>query len=132
MSESHRVEEILQEFWNSEKSLKQSTLQKLFSRQLKKVDLSINPEYLEGTLSTLRKIFDNIIQHQNDDKYHKIKLADKTFSSEVWRYPACEELMKMSGWVVEGDHMRLRDDSQLHIVSQLLESLCGQKDVNKK
>ena len=78
-------------------------------------------------MSTLRKIFDNIIQHPNDDKYRQIKLANKTFISKVWRYPACEELMKMSGWVVEDDHVRLRDDSHVHIVSQLLESLDGKK-----
>ena len=28
----------------------------------------------------------------------------------------------MSGWVVEGDHVRLRDDSCVQIVSQLLKS----------
>ena len=76
----------------------------------------LTPKYLEATLSTLRKIFDNIIQHPNDDKYCQIKLANKTFSSKVWRYPACEELMKMSGWVVEDDHVTLRDDSHVHIV----------------
>ena len=75
-------------------------------------------------MSTLRKIFDNIIQHPDDDKYRQIKLANKRFNSEVWQYPAGEKLMKTSGWVVEGDHVRLRDDSCVHIVSQLLKSLC--------
>jgi len=74
-------------------------------------------------LSTLRRIFDNIIQHPNDEKYHRIKLAGKTFSSKVWQYPAGEESMKMSGWVVEGDHVKLRDDSCVQIVSQLLKSM---------
>ena len=40
--------------------------------------------------------------------------------------------MKVGGWVVEDDHVRLRDDSHVHIISQLLESFCEQKDVNKK
>ena len=40
----------------------------------------------------------------------------------MWQYPAGEELMKMSGWVVEDDHVRLRDDSCVQIVSQLLKS----------
>ena len=104
----------------------------MLSKQLDKIITSLGPEDLETTLSTLRKIFDNIIQHPNDDKYRQIKLTDKTFSSKVWRYPACEELMKMSGWVVEDDHVRLKDDSHVCIVPQLLESLCGQKDVSKK
>ena len=31
--------------------------------------------------------------------------------------------MKMSGWVVEGDHVRLKDSSRVQIVSRLLKSL---------
>ena len=76
-------------------------------------------------MSTLKRIFDNIIQHPNDDKYCQINLTDETFISKVWQYPAGEELMKMSGWEVEGDHvteLRLRDDSCVQIVSQLLKS----------
>ena len=90
----------------------------------------MSPKDLDATVSTLMKIFDNIIQHPNDDKYRQIKLANKTFSSKVWRYPACEELMKMSGWVVEDDHVKLRDDSYVRTVHQLLESLRGQGDVS--
>ena len=43
----------------------------------------------------------------------------------MWQYPAGEELMKMSGWEIEGDHvteLRLKDDSCVQIVSQLLQS----------
>ena len=58
----------------------------------------------------------------SDDKYREIRVAGKTFSSKVWQYPAGEELMKMSGWIVKGDHVRLRDDSSAQIVSQLLKS----------
>ena len=88
-------------------------------------------ENLEATFSTLAKIFDNIIQHPNDDKYRQIKLTNKTFSSKVWRYPACEDLMKMSGWVVEDDHVRLRDDSHVHIACQLLKPWHLQGDAGK-
>ena len=91
-------------------------------KQLRKLSTSFNtyPQDLIATLSTLRRIFDNIIQHPNDDKYRQIKLSSKIFSSKVWQYPAGEELMKMSGWVVEDDHVRLRDDSCAPILSQLL------------
>ena len=91
-------------------------------KQLDKLDALLNPESREATFSVLKRIFDNIIQHPNDDKYRQIKLNDDTFSSKVWQYPAGEELMKMSGWVVEDDHVRLRDDSCVQIVSQLLKS----------
>ena len=92
-------------------------LKRKLSAQLDKIAAFLTPEDLETTLSTLRRIFDNIIQHPNDDKYRQIKLANKTFNIKVWRYPACEELMKMSGWVVEDDHVRLRDDSQIQAVN---------------
>ena len=98
----------------------------MVSKQLDELFTSLTPEDREATLSTLKRIFDNIIQHPNDDKYRQIKLTDETFSSKVWQYPAGEELMKMSGWVMEDDHMRLRDDSCVQIVSQSLKSfLCS-------
>ena len=96
----------------------------MISKQLNKLFTPLNPKDQEATLSTLKRIFDDIIQHPNDDKYRQIKLTSKTFTSKVWQYPAGEELMKMSGWEVEGDHvteLRLTDDSCVHIVSQLLQ-----------
>ena len=94
----------------------------MISKQLNEFITSLCTEDREATLSTLRRIFNNIIQHPNDDKYHQIKLTDETFSSKVWQYPAGEELMKMSGWVVEDDHVRLRDDSCVEIVLKFLAS----------
>ena len=94
----------------------------MVSKQLDKIVTSLSPKDEEATLSTLKRIFDSIIQYPNDDKYRQIKLSNKTFSSKVWQYPAGKELMKMSGWVVEDDHVRLRDDSCVQIVSQLLKS----------
>ena len=93
---------------------------------------SFTPEDREASLSTLRRIFDNIIQHPNDDKYRQIKLTSKTFSSKVWQYPAGEELMKMSGWVVEDDHVRLRDDSCVQILCQLLEQELQEQELQER
>ena len=97
-------------------------LERMISKQLNNLVTSLSPKDQEATLSTLKRIFDNIIQHPNDDKYRQIKLTDETFTNKVWQYPAGEELMKMSRWVVEGDHVRLRDDSCVQTVSQLLKS----------
>ena len=94
----------------------------MIAKQIDNLFTSLSPKDQEATLSTLRRIFNDIIQHPNDDKYRQIKLTNKTFSSKVWQYPAGEELMKMSGWVVEDDHVRLKDDSYVQIVSQLLKS----------
>ena len=94
----------------------------MISKQLDKFLTSLKAKDQEATLSTLKVFFDNLVQHPNDDKYHQIQLTDETFTSKVWQYPAGKELMKMSGWIVEGDHVRLRDDSCIQIVSQLLKS----------
>ena len=94
----------------------------MITEQLNKLITSLSPKDQEATLSTLKRIFDNIIQHPNDDKYRQIKLTSKTFISKVWQYPAGKELMKMGGWVVEDNHVRLRDDPCVQIVSQLLKS----------
>ena len=94
----------------------------MIRNKLDKLIASLSVKEQEAIFLVLRKIYGNIIQHPNDDKYRQIKLTSKTFTSlsKVWQYPAGEELMKMSGWVVEGDHVRLRDDSCVQIVSQLL------------
>ena len=72
------------------------------------------------TLSLLSRIFNNVIQQPNDDKYRKIKLAGKEFSNKVWKYPDSEELMKIGGWVVEGDHIILRVDSQTQVATSII------------
>ena len=96
----------------------------MISEQLEKLVLSSQDQ--EATLLALKRIFDNIIQHPHDDQYREIKLTDETFANKVWQYSAGEELMKMSGWVVEGDHVRLKDDSCVQILSHLLKSsLCS-------
>ena len=98
----------------------------MISKQLDKLDNLLSPESREATFLVLERIFDNIIQYPKDDMYRQIKLNDEILSSKVWQrvwqYPAGEELMKMSGWVAEDDHVRLRDDSCVQIVSQLLKS----------
>ena len=89
---------------------------------LNKLTSSLSLTDRDATLSTLKRIFNNVIQYPNDDKYRQIKRTSKTFISKVWQYSAGEKLMKKSGWVVEGDHVRLRDDSCVQIVAQLLKS----------
>ena len=75
---------------------------------------------MEAILATLKKIFDNIIQHPNDDKYRKIKKTNKRFSNEVWRYPAAVNFMKMTGWEEDGDYLTLRNELDAKAISELL------------
>ena len=112
---------ILIQKQNKDETHKFSTV---LSKQLGKLAASLSPDNHLATLTTLREIFDNIIQHPNDDKYRQIEITDHTFSNKVWQYPTGKELMKMSGWTQDGDHISLRDDSYLKIISQLLSLLC--------
>ena len=48
----------------------------MISKQLDKHVTSLSPKDQEATLSTLRRIFDSIIQQPKDDKYRQIKLTD--------------------------------------------------------
>ena len=90
------------------------------SEQLNKFIDSLDVKDRDATLSTLMKIFNNIIQFPYDDKYRRIKIANRRFSNDVWQYPAGKELMNMSGWIVEDDSVRLTDESCIQTVSQLL------------
>ena len=92
----------------------------MLSQQVDKVVDTLSLQEQVDTLSTLKTIFNNIIQHPNEDKYHQIKLAGKTFSTRVWQYSGSQDLMKITGWVVEGDHIRLKDDSQIHVVLAII------------
>ena len=87
----------------------------LLLKQLDELLATVSPEGQWATLSTLNRIFSNSIQHPGDDKFCQIKLASEVFTSKVWQYPAGKELMIMSGWVVEGDCVKLRSDSSIQI-----------------
>ena len=96
----------------------------ILSKQLDKLMNSMNPMDQVATLSTLRKIFDNIIYYPNNDKYRHIKLENKTFKIKVWQYPAGQEFVKMAGWRVQDDHVELTDDLLVHTTVDLLKELC--------
>ena len=112
MAEKHKIQSVEQSV-----SILGENLSKALAESLEKS----TPKDKEATLSTLKEIFDNIIQHPNDDKYRQIKLTNKRFSSIMWRYPAAVNVMKMSGWEEDGDFVRLRNESDAKAISQLLE-----------
>ena len=95
--------------------------------QLNRIARSLSPSDYKHTLKSLNDIYRKVVQNAKDKRYYQIKLTDETFSNTVCRHPACQELMKISGWVVKNDHVRLKDDSHVHIVSQLLERRASEK-----
>ena len=112
MAEKHKVQTVSQTIqWLVQKSCAKTLVDSLEKS---------SPEDREATLSTLKEIFDNIIQHPNDDQYCQIKLTDQKFSSQLWSYPVAVSLMKMAGWEEDGDYVRLRDESHAQAISELL------------
>ena len=88
------------------------------------------PKERDDTLSMLKLIFDNIIQHPNDDKYRQIKLTDESFLRHVWRYSAGVKLIKMSGWEEDGDYVKLKDDNHAEAMVKLLEQELQRKRIS--
>ena len=111
------------EYAKAKSSLSKDELTKaesMLAKQLDKLVASLNPEDCNKTLLTLQTCFKNIALYPHDDTYRQIKLSNKAFCSKVWRHPDCEVFMKMSGWVVEGDHVKLRDDSHVQIACAII------------
>jgi len=94
----------------------------LLLKQLDKLIASLGPEDCKCALTILQICFKNIALHPHDDKYRQIKLNNKAFCNTVWKHPAGEVFMKMSGWEVEGVCIKLKDDSCVQIVLQILKS----------
>lgn len=90
------------------------------SMQLAALLDDLNPEDRAATLETLTEIFKNAILNEGVDKYRQIRVANKRFSNTVWKYPAGKKFMKMGGWVLEGDHLRFTDDSNIVKVIAIL------------
>ena len=90
------------------------------AEQLETLIASLKPEDQAATLSTLKEIFGNISQDPHNDKLHQIKIANKRFYNTVWKYPAGEKLIKMSGWILEGEHVRLKDDFCIQTMNEML------------
>ena len=95
---------------------------KMLIKQLDKLIASLSPEDSKEALITLHTYFQNIHSQPHDDTYRQIKLSNKAFCSKVWRHPAGEVFMKMCGWEVEGAYVKLKDDSYIQIVLQLLKT----------
>ena len=102
------------------------------AKQLETLIADLKLEDQGPTLSTLEKIFDNVSQDPHNDKYRQIKIANKRFNNTVWKYPAGEKLMKMSGWTVEGDHVRLNNDFHIQTMSEILSCNMPDKHVQLK
>ena len=102
------------------------------SKQLDKLIASLNSEESKSTLLSLQTYFKNIYSHPQHDAYCQIKLSNKTFYSKIWQYPDGEVFMKMSGWEVEGDYIKLKDTSCIHIVLQLLKKKLESSHIRQK
>ena len=95
-------------------------LLKQLAIQLDKFFTVLNPEDCKEALLILQTYFKNIDLQPHDEKNRQIDLNDRMFYCKVWQYPVSREFMKMSGWEVEGASIKLKNDSCIQIVLQLL------------
>eukprot|EP00798_Chlamydomonas_sp_ICE-L_P015750 gene15750-21873_t len=57
-----------------------------------------NPVLIEGCASTLIKIFTNILEHPDEEKYHKVKAVSNTFKNNVAGVRGGEHLTTLAGF----------------------------------
>ena len=116
---------------NPSLSNNEMTLNRL-TKQLDKLIAFLNPEECKSTLLILQTYFKNIYLYPQHDAYCQIKLSNKTFYNKIWKYPDGEVFMKMSGWEVEGDYVKLKDALCIHIVLQLLKKKLESSHIQKE
>ena len=97
-------------------------LVKQLAIQLDKFFTQLNPVDCKEALFTIQTCFRNIDLHPHYEKYRQIKLSNSKFYSKVWQHPVGEEFMKMSGWEVEDASIKLKNNSSIKTLLQLLKA----------
>ncbi|XP_062513738.1 UBX domain-containing protein 6-like [Corticium candelabrum] len=82
-----------------------------------------DPATGRAALETLFKMASNIQEHPNEEKYHQVRLANKTFNTKVWSHPAAQEFLFTCGWTVVDDLLVLPADSNLEEARRVLEKV---------
>ena len=106
-------------------------LVKQLTVQLDEFFTQLNPVDCKEALFTIQTCFRNIDLYPHDEKYQQIKLSNNKFYSKVWQQSVSEEFMKMSGWEVEDASIKLKNNSSIKIVLQLLKAKLDSSFIKK-
>ncbi|XP_066302032.1 uncharacterized protein [Branchiostoma lanceolatum] len=88
-----------------------------------------HPSLVREALTTVRRMTNNILKHPDDQKFRKIRVANKTFQETVMKSTNAQQFVVAAGWQQVEDTMvfdRSSDDllnPTLQIIDDLLSSL---------
>lgn len=71
-------------------------------------------------VETLIRIFRNVEQNPEEEKYRRLKTTNKTFNGDVWRHDAAQELLLLTGWELGDEAVHLPQGIRLTDTLQLL------------
>jgi hypothetical protein len=85
--------------------------------ELLELEPNISRNDLRTCLETLITIFRNI-DSNNDLKFRKIRIKNKSFHQKVWKYSSAKNFLLTSGWVQDTE----TEDNQIHEIIRFDES----------
>lgn len=64
----------------------------------------------------------NVVQRPEEERYRSLRLANKTFSQQVWDYPSARQFLLLVGWEEVGEFLVFLPESSagLHKAVELL------------
>ncbi|PFH37299.1 PUB domain-containing protein [Besnoitia besnoiti] len=85
----------------------------------------VTPYEAAQSVATLNKILSNVLQHPGDEKYRRVKLANKRFHEAVGCHPELLKLLFLAGFKrhAGGAGIELPCDAPLHKISDILDLL---------
>lgn len=60
-----------------------------------------HPVHVENCVNTLIKIFDNVVQSHDQEKFRQVKATSNTFKNNVANVKGGEHLMQLAGWTTQ-------------------------------
>jgi hypothetical protein len=110
--------------------------EELLKNDLKSLELELNMSRneLRTCLETMITIFRNI-DSNNDLKFRKIRIKNKSFHQKVWKYSSAKNFLFTSGWVQDIEtednqiHEIIRLDSKNNCVKTSLKLLIDKRDI---
>jgi len=75
----------------------------------------------EVALGTIRVAFTNILEHPTEDKYRRLKGSNARVRRELLAYPEAVQLVRMAGFVCDGEDLVLPPPSSHQVLRDMLQ-----------
>lgn len=77
-------------------------------------------EIARQAIETMLRLANNVIKSPEEDKFRKVKIENKAFSSRVWNLPEAQQFLLIWGWAQVDDCIVLSSDEDIQLVKQIL------------